>query len=513
MTGPTLYTWFARSAAAHPDAVALEAAGRSLTYRALDEAVDALAARLEDTGVGRGDRVGLLAARSPLAYTGYLAVLRVGATVVPLNPLFPDARNAAVVAGARPALVLTDGPPPRTPSGTLAGVRLWHPPAEAPQHGPAPYRGEGDDVAYILFTSGSTGTPKGLPIRHRNLNDYLAHQIDRCAAGPGCRLSQTFDLTFDPSVFDMFVAWGSGATLVVPRREDLADPVAFVNDHGITHWFSVPSVVSLARRMRRLPSDSMPGLRRSLFAGEQLTTEQAQAWHAAAPASTVENIYGPTELTITCTGYRLPDERRQWPATPNGTVPIGTCPPHLQYVVLDADGRPAAEGELCVRGSQRFDGYLDPASNVGRFLEYDAATAEPARDYDGTGPLTAGHWYRTGDRVTTLPDGTLTHLGRLDSQVQVHGYRVELGEVAAVLRTHRAVQEAAVVEREGDLHAVYTGEQDCSGDLIRWLGDRVPAYMVPRTCTHVAQLPLNSNGKVDHGKVAAMASGPRPSSR
>src|SRR5439155_26175421 len=123
------------------------------------------------------------------------------------------------------------------------------------------YAGNLDDVAYLLFTSGSTGTPKGVPIRHRNVAGYVAHGVERYAVGPGCRLSQTFDLTFDPSVFDLFVSWGSGATLVVPAEAEVLTPARFVTGRRITHWYSVPSVVSLARRLRGLRPGAMPDLR------------------------------------------------------------------------------------------------------------------------------------------------------------------------------------------------------------------------------------------------------------
>lgn len=122
---------------------------------------------------------------------------------------------------------------------------------------------------------------------------------------PGSRVSQTFDLTFDLSVFDMFTAWGGGATLVVPSREDLLAPVRFVAEKRLTHWFSVPSMVSYAQRLRSLRPGSMPTLRWSLFCGEPLTTHQATAWQRAAPGGVVENLYGPTELTISCAEYRL----------------------------------------------------------------------------------------------------------------------------------------------------------------------------------------------------------------
>ncbi|KUL37874.1 D-alanine--poly(phosphoribitol) ligase [Streptomyces sp. NRRL F-4489] len=501
----TLHDWFAASAARHGDRPALEVAGTALSYAALAGRADALAAHLlHRLGTGTPPRrIGLLAARSAVAYAGYLAVQRLGAAVVPLGPGFPPGRNAAVARAAGLDAVLADATAAPGPLGVpvvaLTDDDLAALPAAAPDADPA----GPDDLAYLLFTSGSTGVPKGVPIRHRNIGAYLGHVVPRTAAGPGDRFSQTFDLTFDPSVHDMFTAWGSGATLVVPTRGELLAPVRFATRRALTHWNSVPSLISLAQRLRALKPGSMPTLRHSMFCGEPLTLQQAAAWHRAAPDSTLENAYGPTELTVTCTAYRLPADPAAWPAPANGTVPIGPLHPGLQ---LRLHG-----GELCVRGDQRFPGYLDPADNTGRFLAPDGTDPDPAA------PLTDAQWYRTGDRVAPLPGAPgdqppLVHLGRDDQQIQVHGYRVELGEVEAALRALPGVLDAAVlpVPTPGgtELTAAYTGDGPAPApDALRTaLRDRLPAYMVPATLTALDSLPLNRNGKLDRAALAAALS-------
>jgi amino acid adenylation domain-containing protein len=511
--GGTLFTWFCESAQAHPAATAIEVDGRAICYSELLDLARRLATRLACAS-GRPPRaVGLLASRSLASYVGYLAALRLGATVVPLGLSFPAERNRLICssamvdvlvaddAGAASAHEIAAGSSSVVVELLCAGRRPWFdelPPMSS--HGRV---AQPDDVAYTLFTSGSTGTPKGVSIRHRNLARYLAYAIDRYEVGPGSRMSQTFELTFDPSVFDMFVAWCSGATLVVANPGDSLAAVRFVNDNAITHWFSVPSVVSLAKRLRTLRPNSMPDLRWSLFCGEQLTLSQARSWADAAPGSILENLYGPTELTITCNGYRLPRERERWPATSNDTVPIGRVYPHLDGVLLDEDGLETEEGELCVRGSQRFDGYLDPAQNDGRFLRYDGKRASALNAATPASEL----WYRTGDRVR-LEDGALVHLGRLDDQVKIRGYRIELGEIESVLRGHGAVHDVVVLalpdgpEKLG-LHAVYTGDGVEEVELMELVGDRLPAYMLPRRYVHVDRLPVNANGKIDRRRLAS----------
>lgn len=496
MSAPrTLYDWFAASVERYGDQIALEVGDELLTYRDLAERAGRVAAGLLRTAGGRPPRrVGLLASRTVSAYAGYLAAQRLGATVVPLNPAFPAARNATIARTAGLTLVLTDGHD--LPECPVSSVPIREQDGEC---GPLPASAAApDDLAYILFTSGSTGTPKGVPITHRNVGAYLAHTIARYEVGPGARMSQTFDLTFDVSVFDMFTAWGSGATLVVPDRNDVLTPVRFVSERAITHWCSVPSVISFARRMRALRPGSMPTLRFSLFAGEPLSVQQAEAWQRAAPGSVIENFYGPTELTITCSEFRLPADPGRWPRTANGTVPIGTVYPHLEYRVLDEHGHPAREGELCVRGSQRFPGYLDPADNAGRFLRLSGDTAVP---HDGSGQVTADLWYRTGDRVVD-DGGILVHLGRVDHQVKVSGYRIELGEIEAALRDQPGVGDAVVLATTGprgdtELSAVCTGDALDRGELLNSLRSRLPAYMVPADLVLLDEIPLNGNGKTD----------------
>lgn len=503
----TLDDWFTATVAEFGDQIALEVAGERFSYTELDALARGLAGVLIDEHGGVPARIGLLAARCPLAYAGYLAAQRLGATVVPLNPAFPAARNAAITRAAHLDLVLaqqdTPGQDPLPAPVVRADARLATCDYGSAPALPSSTAGPGD-LAYILFTSGSTGTPKGVPIQHRNVSAYLRHVIPGYGLGPGARLSQVFDLTFDPSVRDMFIAWGSGATLVVPSSNDVLAPARFVKRARLTHWCSVPSVVSLAMRLRGLAPGSMETLRWSVFCGEALTLGQAEAWRAAAPNSALANAYGPTEATITCTEYRLPEQVSRWPRPANGTVPIGTVYPALEALIVGDDGTRSADGELCVRGSQRFPGYLDPADNIGRFVVFDGARASA---YDGSAPLTEQHWYRTGDRVR-VEGGQLVHHGRLDHQVKIRGYRVELGEIEAALRAQPGVRDAFVVAVAGldgalDLEAAYTGVTQDAEVLLAGLRAKLPSYMVPRGVTAFERLPLNPNGKVDRAALAA----------
>jgi amino acid adenylation domain-containing protein len=495
----TAYDRFAQSAATYGyDVTALEVGEDRLSYGELRDLAERLAAHLVATAGGAAPRrVGLLAGRTVTAYAGYLAALRLGATVVPLNPEHPAARTGGIVAAARLDVVVADAsadsagltvPVLHLGPGELAVLaKEPAPDLPYPQAGP-------DDVAYLIYTSGSTGTPKGVPILHRNISAYLDRFAGRYGIGPGSRVSQTFELTFDGSVHDLFVAWADGGTLVVPMRGQLLSPVRTINNLRLTHWFSVPSLISFASRLGTLTPGSMPTLRWSIFGGEPLTLAAAREWRAAAPGGRIEVLYGPTELTISCTAYQLPDDPADWPRTPNGTAPIGSCHRDLDFVLLDEDGRPADTGELCVRGPLRFPGYQDPSNNTRRFLTPDQ------RPYT-EGELTDRHWYRTGDRVA-VRDGSLVHLGRVDHQVKVRGHRIELGEIEAVLRQQPGVREAVVLalatsDGEPELEAAVTGTGCVPDRLYTALTDRLPPYMLPRRIAVLDRFPLNSNGKID----------------
>jgi amino acid adenylation domain-containing protein len=485
----SLHGWFLRGLAADPDAIALRIGSQRYSYRTLHERALDLAGSVTAALGGRPRRVGLLAARSEQAYAGLLAAGYAGAAVVPLNPEFPAERTRRMMVAAGIDALIVDA------SGLAVLPELADELGDTPVIGePAgrplerPLGAAPDDVAYILFTSGSTGRPKGVPVLHRNVDAYLSYVHERYRFTAADVFSQTFDLTFDLAMFDLFCAWGSGGTLVcVPPQVSLA-LADFVAAHGITVWFSSPSVVSLLRRLRGLAPGSLRSLRLSLFCGEPLLCRDAADWQAAAPDSIVENLYGPTELTISCSQHRWDPEVSPARAV-NGIVPIGTLYPGLAHVLVDPETGPGAEsGELCVTGTQMFSGYLDPSDDTGRFLEH------------------AGRrWYRTGDLVRARPDGELVYLGRRDHQVKIRGVRVELAEVEWGLRRCHGVQDAVAVAHEGELFAFYLGERRPVPALLEELGTFFPRFLIPQIFHHLDRFPLNANRKTDRPALAVLA--------
>jgi amino acid adenylation domain-containing protein len=490
VTDGCLHDWFLRGLRRNPQAVALRIGAQEVSYRALHERALALGGELVAATGGHPRRVGLLASRSEQAYAGILAAGYAGATVVPLNPGFPADRTQRMMTAAGLDALLTDASGEKLLpelAGALDGVPVLGDAADAPPlaHPRAPHP---DEVAYILFTSGSTGRPKGVPVLHRNVNAYLRFVHDRYRFTPDDVFSQTFDLTFDLAMFDMFAAWGSGGTLVCVPPQAFVTVPDVVARYGITVWFSSPSVISLVRRLRALTPDALPSLRYSLFCGEPLLRHDAADWQAAAPGSRVENLYGPTELTISCSVHRW-DPDTSPARCVNDIVPIGRLHPGLRHLLAGPDGKPDAEtGELCATGDQMFPGYLDPADDDTRFL-----------DHRGE------RWYRTGDLARRLPDGELVYLGRRDHQVKIHGVRVELAEVEWGLRRCAGVQDAVAVVQDGELFAFYLGESRPAADLMEELGAFFPRYLIPLRYQHLDAFPLNANRKTDRPALTARA--------
>ena len=492
---PGLHARFLRGLAASPRASAVRCAGASVSYEQLHERALGLAGAFAEVGARR---VAVLADKEPAAYAGILGGLYAGAAVVPLRPDFPAVRTRRMLdASGATAIVVDEHGEALIPEllDDGADLDIFGPGYAAPMTALSrPRAVEPDDPAFILFTSGSTGRPKGVVVTHGATEHYFGLLDARYDFSPDDVFSQSFDLNFDCAVFDLFNAWGAGASLHTVPPHAYRDLAAFLNDRRVTVWFSTPGAIALTRRTSGLTPGSMPGLRWSLFAGEALQCRDAADWQRAAPNSTLENLYGPTELTVTVAAHRWSEQRSRTLAV-NGIVPIGAVHAGHEHVLLDEDGHgPVEEGELCITGPQLSPGYLDPADETGRFIE-----------------RRGRRWYRTGDRVRMVGDGELAYLGRADSQVQVHGLRVELAEVEHALRTGGLVRDVVVVgvpkDATTELVVFYTGAPARPVELAVRLRETLPETLVPRHYHHVEEFPVNANRKIDRAGLTQRALG------
>jgi amino acid adenylation domain-containing protein len=471
--------------------------------------------------LGDAQRVAILSGRTPSAFAGVLAALAAGRTYVPLNVNFPPARNRLTLelsgAGAiivdrqgleqlpsiltpeHPEIVIVADVAGSTPTHVHSRHPVVAPTAAAGLFQPQPEDVPDDSLAYVMFTSGTTGVPKGVAVTHRNVASLITTVMDRYSLTEHDRLSQMSDLTFDQSVFDMFMAWEAGACLCCPSPAELLNPSNFIASNHLTVWCSVPSVAMFIRRLTGLPRGCFPDLRWSLFGGEPLPADIAQAWAEAADGSRVENLYGPTELTSVCTGYRWQGDRSRAECV-HGLVPIGEPFPGLEAIVVDSSLREVpvgTDGELLVAGDQVSAGYWN----------------DDVRTQAGyvTPPGRSETYYRTGDVVRrSSHTGPLCYLGRADNQIKVLGHRVELLEIEAALRAASGSDSVAAIgwprTPSGAASVVaYIGAEGVDGRRIRSaLTASLPSYMVPREVRAMPQLPLNANGKIDRRALEAI---------
>ncbi|WP_407562405.1 amino acid adenylation domain-containing protein [Streptomyces sp. 184] len=497
----TLTELFRARVRAAPDAIAVAAGGTELTYAELDARAGRLAHAVAARGAGAEDVVALALPRSADLVVALLAVLKAGAAYLPLDPGYPAPRLAAMVADARPVLLLTDTATASAGTlGTGTPRLLLDTPETAAElkglpdtdPGPAPRPGH---PAYVIYTSGSTGAPKGVVARHASVaavaeryRERVFGPVARRAGGRPLRVALTASVSFDAS-WGQLAALAGGHELHVPDAGTWADAdrfVAWLAERRVDSVDVTPSYMQvlcdrgLFAHGRRHPALAVLG-------GEALP-EGLWRELRAVPGLTAHNMYGPTECTVDCVQARLDDA-----ATPV----LGRPVPGARAYVLDAALRPVppgVTGELYIAGAGLARGYLRrPGETARRFV------ADP---YGPPGT----RMYRTGDLARRRRDGRLDFAGRADDQVKVRGHRVEPGEVEAALAAHPAVAHAAVTARadhRGDTRLVAyavpaAGDPGTGPAALRtFLRERLPAHAVPSAVVALPELPLTPNGKLD----------------
>ncbi|MFF2953286.1 amino acid adenylation domain-containing protein [Kitasatospora sp. NPDC057965] len=437
-------------AAARPDAIAVtdataatDEAGR-LTFGELRAAADALAARLHRLGVTADDCVGLYTEPSLELMTGAWGILHAGAAYLPLSPEYPQERvrwmiessgTKVIVAQEHLRTRLAELVPPGTRIVTPADAPED---AEHPGASPIPHQSQGpaapepESLAYVIHTSGSTGRPKGVMIEHRSIVSQLRWLADAGHLGPAATVLQKTPMSFDAAQWEI-LAPAAGARVVMGAPGVYRDPEALIDTvlaHGVTTLQCVPTLLQALLDTERLADCT--GLRGLYSGGEPLSVRLARALTAALPGAALVNLYGPTECTINATAHRVDPEAL---GDPGGSVPIGVPVDRTRCFVLDGELAPVevgAAGELYIGGVQLARGYLNrPDLTAERFV------ASPH--------LPGERLYRTGDLAQWNPDGTLQCAGRVDNQVKLRGYRVELDEIALAIEEHTWVRRAAAV--------------------------------------------------------------------
>lgn len=516
-----LHALLAESAKRHPEAIAVVEPGTTqLTYRELDLLSDRVRDRLRAFGVRRGDRVGLYLRKSVDSIASVFGALKAGAAYVPVDPDAPTERCAYILDNCavrvivtenrlEPSLIAELGGLGRTPQLLVLddecnGVRLNTALDCLDAIDPAPRAASGatelDDLAYILYTSGSTGRPKGVMLTHQNGLSFVDWCSDTFSPTPSDVFSSHAPLHFDLSILDVYVSVKHGARLVLISEQLGKDPAALapvIVEQGITMWYSTPSILSLLANYGKLDRLDFGALRVVNFAGEVFPIPQLRAIKALWTEPRFFNLYGPTETNV-CTYHEIPHEipDRQTEPFPIGRV----CEPNRGRVV-NPDGEDVTRGEigeLVVNGPNVMVGYWNlPDNNARAFL------------IDERGD----RWYHTGDLVVETVEGVFLYRGRRDRMVKRRGYRVELGEIEAILSHHPGIRESAVIAvddgaaglkvrayfspRNGDRLSIIALKQFCS--------EHLPRYMIPDTFGRLESLPRTSTDKIDYQRLTALS--------
>jgi non-ribosomal peptide synthetase-like protein len=496
-----LHAIFEEQARATPTVVALEVPpGRGdpkrvrVTYAELDGRAEALAGRL--AAHVRGECVvAIVLPRAGVELpTAQLAVNKAGAAWTCIEPDTPRERMAFLLSDSRAVAVIA-GPAQRA-AVIEAGVpaSLIVDPADAPQAAagprPAPAWLGPDTLAYVIYTSGTTGQPKGVMIEHRSVANLVNADAAYFDLGPGDRVAQTSSAAYDSSVEEVWLAWGTGATLVMVDDERVRsgpDLLPWLRAEGITVWCPAPTMLRMA--CSDDPRRDLPGVRLVYVGGEELPADVAQAW---APGRRLENGYGPTECTVTCI---------RTPMRPGAPVTIGWAIEGLRAHVLDASLREVRDGEvgeLCIGGEGVARGYLGrPDLTRERFVDHP----------------TLGRIYRSGDLAKRLPNGDHVYLGRADTQVKLRGHRIELTAIESELCRCRGVIEAACrVQANGSgpelvAYVVTDGTIEWDPDALRdALLRTLPGPMIPGRFARLDSLPRAAlSGKLDRNALPELA--------
>lgn len=484
-----LHEFFEAQATARPDQIAVITPGRMLTYRQVEQSANRLARYLRAQGVGAGALAGLLLPRGADVYIGLLGILKAGAAYVPLDPDYPPDRISYILSDCGASALVTASPLADKANFQAKAVLLDQQAGElaelSPERLPAQQvKVTPRDLCYLIYTSGSTGKPKGVELEHHSVCNLVQVERQLFRVRPDDRVFQGFSIAFDASVEEVWLAFASGATLVVGTSEMVhAGPAlsAILTQARVSVFSTVPTLLSML-------DEDIPTVRLLILGGEACPPDLVQRW--SRPYRRMFNTYGPTEATVIATA---------WECVPGKPVTIGPAIPTYEIVLMDENFRPVATGqpgELFIAGPGVARGYVGrPDLTAERFLTLPlpGSPGPPVR------------MYRSGDLGRWTPAGEIEYLGRIDGQVKLRGFRVELSEIEVVLLECPGVQAAAVA-----VHKDAAGAQQLVGYLVMREGHeldegairpilraRLPHYMLPAILETLPALPTMPSGKVD----------------
>lgn len=504
---------FDRQARRTPNAVAVSDGRASQSYRELARRSQAIARWLAREGVGAETVVALLADRGPDLLAAMIAVQRVGAAFLNLDPEQPPARLATILGSSCARMLLTGRAQSAMVESLLEPLVARIQVAEF-EDAIAPgstkparaSRRAASSLAYLIYTSGSSGAPKGVMIEQRGLSNHLVSLISGLDLSARDVIAQTAPQSFVISVWQFLTGPMVGARVHVCGNEIVQDPILLAGEierEGVTVLEIVPSLLrAILERIDEVPIQrAFAKLRLLISTGEPLPVDLCRAWFVRCPKVPLINAYGASECSDDVSLHRL----TRAPATATTNVPVGAALPNTRLYVLDSDLEPqpvGVVGELCIAGAGVGRGYInDPAQSRQRFIPDPFARQAGAL------------LYRTGDLARRRADGTIECLGRADHQVKVRGYRIELKEIEAALADHASVRAGIVEPRRetsGDVRLIAhivprAGGQTSASELRDFLKRRLPGHAIPSAFLFLEQVPLNAHGKIDRSALLALS--------
>jgi len=498
-----------------PEIQAIRQKGIFVTYKDLNNDALLIASFLLKQGAAN-QTIGILGERNITSLTGVLGSIYAGCSYTPINTNYPQDKVVKIIREAEIRFIICQYkdlskfheifkennviilmPSDKTIIINNRLIYQEHIRAVEPLLHPKNVSEESN--AYILYTSGTTGNPKGIQVSHGNLISFLSNMTGIYDLPKGFRASQTFDLSFDLSVCDLFFTWSNSGTLCLLTEEDKLLPSEYINREQIYFWYSVPTLASIMNKFGTLKDGAFPTLRYSLFCGEPLPLQLAAKWSRSACNSTVENLYGPSEATIHLTRRKL-NKKDLKNKFNNGIMPIGRSFANHFIKVIDKDFQPIKDGEvgqLVLSGPQITKGYLkDSKKTESSFVKF---------HWDSNKHT----WYLTGDLGFYNSDGDLEFFGRNDSQIKLAGRRVELGEIEYALRQYPQLDDIIVLPNRNDNKEIvsvvgFTMSQidEDTMDFIRSDSSRlIEGIFFPRSIITISKFPTSDSGKVSRKKL------------
>lgn len=517
---------------ATPEACAIDEGNARISYADLWASSGRLAKKLSEYGCSTDSRIGLLLNSSICAVQAILGTLRCGSCYFPLNPSYPPLYLVALLKQSDATAIVTRkknlkmlpkvlGPVPSDKLKCVAVLDMKKEQISEAMQSFLSGRGiqlvtseelgeseeidnappvHADSPAYIMYSSSTTGMSKGTIVTHANINNLIEWARDYFSMQSSDRVSGHSSISFDLSVFDIFVSLSSGATLCpVTEPKDATFPGMFIRDRKITVWHSVPSVIGMMRKSFQLmPNAFSATLRLALFSGEAMSPDYAASWMETHPTVPIYNMFGPTECTVVNTCFRVGEDL---PFDPTRPVPVGKVIPGNKIRVLKdhslEEAKPGTPGRIMIFGKQISKGYFKNEELTRlRFLK------NPFNEKDY--PV----MFDSGDIGMQTKNGTLIWLGRHDHQVKIMGYRVELGEIEALIGSHPQIEEIIVLAYGKEIPRLIAAvvantedEDELREELIELCREHMPELMVPKEYSFYEQLPRNENGRIDRERI------------